>query len=205
MHNMLTDQFVGNPSTACTKEQFECTSPHQCISGHHRCDGTVECIDASDEQECDCDSRLDVTKKCDFIFDCPDGEDELGCFGCRADEYSCYENEKEFNEHERQPQCFRHTHRCDGIPVCENQRDEWGCTILSNEAAPTSNKLFPLANGILHQYRGSVAYPVCTDQIGLKEAACFSLLGDNFQYDIVFNEKRHVSSNYKNTSGKSNH
>lgn len=184
---MWADQFVGNPLTACAEEQFKCSSTHQCIPKDHQCNGYVDCIDASDEQTCNCVSRLDTTKKCDCIFDCPGGEDELGCFGCGAKEYSCYENEAEYDKHSRKPQCFTNLHRCDGIDVCANGRDDVGCSILSQGVPPSLNELLLRTTGILHHYRGFQAYPVCVDDIGMMQAACEFALGDSFRYDFVFN------------------
>lgn len=182
---MLTDQVVGNPSTACTEEQFECSSPHQCIPKDRQCNGYVDCIDASDEKTCNCVSRLDTAKKCDSIFDCPGGEDELGCFGCGAEEYSCYKNEDQYNKNSRKPQCFTNQDRCSG--ACANGKDFVGCSILSQDVAPSLNELLLRTTGILHHYRGAQAYPVCKDDIGMADAACEFALGDNFGYDVVFN------------------
>lgn len=45
-----------------------------------------------------CTSRLNNDKICDGYLDCPLGTDEIGCFGCDKDSYSCYNNLEEFQQ-----------------------------------------------------------------------------------------------------------
>lgn len=63
----------------CT-DGFVCTSG-ECVSQSSVCNNKVECRDASDEISCSCVNRIDEDRKCDGYFDCPYGEDELGCAG----------------------------------------------------------------------------------------------------------------------------
>lgn len=58
-----------------------CVDGTRCIKMHQICDGDVHCNDASDEEFCSCKERIGRDRKCDGYFDCPNGEDETGCFG----------------------------------------------------------------------------------------------------------------------------
>ena len=60
---------------------FKCTKDSACIPENQRCDGRVQCADASDEHDCDCLARIGAKKLCDGIMDCPYGEDEDQCYG----------------------------------------------------------------------------------------------------------------------------
>lgn len=55
----------------------------QVVLANHRCDGTVDCEDGTDEEACDCKTRLanmyNSSAVCDGVADCHGGEDETAC------------------------------------------------------------------------------------------------------------------------------
>nr|CAD7205300.1 unnamed protein product [Timema douglasi] len=65
----------------CPPGQVACSGDTRCVTESQWCDGEVHCVDASDEKSCSCQERVDSNRLCDGYFDCPQGEDELGCFG----------------------------------------------------------------------------------------------------------------------------
>lgn len=65
----------------CSSAKVACHDGSACVKQVHWCDGIIHCTDTSDESHCTCQDRLDKDRLCDGYFDCPQGEDELGCFG----------------------------------------------------------------------------------------------------------------------------
>lgn len=84
--------FVSN--IACRENEFQCRDG-TCIPENNKCDRKYDCVDGSDEMECDsrqerrkcrqgeftCDTGDCVTlsRRCDQRIDCQDGSDEKNC------------------------------------------------------------------------------------------------------------------------------
>lgn len=95
----------------------------QVVLSKYRCDGTVDCEDGTDEQSCDCKTRLanmyNSSAICDGIMDCRGGTDEVGCstVKCKSDESAC----------EWPKKCIKRTSWCDGHKDCADGSDENYC------------------------------------------------------------------------------
>lgn len=108
------------------------------VLSNHRCDGTLDCEDGSDEQWCDCKTRLasvyGQSAICDGIVDCDGGADEMGCGApeCKPDETICG----------RPKICVKKSAWCDGVVDCVGDgSDERHCSKNDNIKWPTSCKL----------------------------------------------------------------
>lgn len=73
--------FTGREAeNKCEEGERMCASVTGCYSESEWCDGNVNCEDASDEAHCPCKNRVNKSRLCDNFYDCPLGEDEMGCF-----------------------------------------------------------------------------------------------------------------------------
>ena len=108
----------------CLPNTFICKNVHQCIKSDKRCDGNLDCIDGTDEQNCQCKDYLKNTEKeriCDGYPDCYDYTDELGCKRCNyIDAYYCHLSKK----------CVSKDQVCDEKPDCQFHEDEKYCAAL---------------------------------------------------------------------------
>ncbi|ROT81889.1 putative low-density lipoprotein receptor [Penaeus vannamei] len=93
-----------------------------------------------------CCPGLRDEQHCDGRWHCAKGEDELGCFGCDADEWWCGEG----------TDCYKASRRCNGIADCRNKADEIYCSCLFNQTQCSPNSEFcydpktQRCDGILH-------------------------------------------------------
>ncbi|XP_060875249.1 serine protease nudel isoform X2 [Metopolophium dirhodum] len=111
-----------------TEKMFSCKRITQVVVYNHRCDGTVDCEDGTDEESCNCKTRLanmyNSSAICDGIMDCHNGADEADCFTskCKADETSCGWPIK----------CVKKSAWCDGHVNCIDGSDEKYCVAITN-------------------------------------------------------------------------
>ena len=126
-------QFKTNITSGnCKADEYACSHPPICLPDVWKCNGQIECPDASDESNCvaGC-SGIEDHQHCDHRWDCPQGEDELGCFGCDADEWTCGEGVG----------CYKAIHHCDGTTNCPNAADELFC----GSCGPNNTQCSPMS------------------------------------------------------------
>ncbi|XP_037772538.1 uncharacterized protein LOC119568190 [Penaeus monodon] len=140
-------QFFISNKTVCQKDEFQCSDPKICLPNAWKCNGQAECPDSSDEENCKAGCPgLREDQHCDGRWHCANGEDELGCFGCEADEWWCGEGKD----------CYKASRRCNGIADCRNKADEIYCSCLFNQTQCSPNSEFcydpktQRCDGILH-------------------------------------------------------
>ncbi|XP_052773694.1 SCO-spondin-like [Mya arenaria] len=123
------------PAPASCKGQFMCVDlneggyPH-CVHIDKWCDGSRDCANGADEQDCPpdclaqrmmpCNDRRSCSVPCDGFTDCPTMEDERFCKGtckCRPGEYQCLDGLT----------CIRASDICNGRYDCSDRDDEIGC------------------------------------------------------------------------------
>jgi len=128
----------------CRGFGFSCTStPSHVIGTNSRCDGHVDCDDASDELDCSkCKTAFsclfsDVSTKtklclrgeqlCDGHKSCTDGSDEAICgITCAKDQMKCHKGNTTI--------CVSEEMICDGDKHCTSGRDEKDCSSCKNGA-----------------------------------------------------------------------
>uniref|UniRef100_H2ZGI0 Peptidase S1 domain-containing protein n=1 Tax=Ciona savignyi TaxID=51511 RepID=H2ZGI0_CIOSA len=135
----LTPLLHSNISTVCTYDQFRCSN-RQCVEGSRACDGYYDCLDRSDELQCEecsygqfkCRNSTDgpghqclpMTSRCDGVTQCNDGSDEVDC-NCNdlnrcveTGTFRCRSGGK----------CLTMSHVCDGHNDCPENSDEDSCS-----------------------------------------------------------------------------
>lgn len=128
--------FRDKTRTTCVRRVdcgFRCSTSGECLESSHRCNNVTDCLDKSDEVDCDSfhtmcsadqfkcanDECIPIGLRCDGNFNCADNSDETKC------------SEIEKQEHCRQGQihcpsgfCLDVTQRCDGHDDCGDNFDE---------------------------------------------------------------------------------
>ncbi|KAG2459292.1 LRP2 protein, partial [Polypterus senegalus] len=109
-----------------------------CYNHSQRCDGLLNCRDASDEANCTnrCNSNqfqcangecIPKTYLCDHDDDCGDQSDERNCTypTCSGSYFTCPSG-----------RCIHQSWLCDGDDDCEDNTDETGCELSNRECYP---------------------------------------------------------------------
>ncbi|XP_064113054.1 low-density lipoprotein receptor-related protein 2-like isoform X2 [Macrobrachium nipponense] len=129
-------------NTGCGQDSFVCDID-KCILESKRCDGSQDCRDNSDEEDCFTATTQSTTSmkacgtdqwmcrdgscipkeyRCDIRQDCSDSSDEEGCSNaCSPSQLMC-----------RDGSCVPKKFRCDGRYDCPDFSDEEGCSKVCN-------------------------------------------------------------------------
>nr|XP_022919420.1 serine protease nudel-like [Onthophagus taurus] len=116
-----------NDKNLTSKEKyFRCSDMLQLIPYTRRCDKYIDCEDGTDEMNCTCVDYLHSFSNesiCDGINDCADFSDEQGCGEmCGPNEFRCRVSST----------CVEARKKCDSIPDCPHNEDEWDCFALTD-------------------------------------------------------------------------
>ncbi|XP_053722161.1 low-density lipoprotein receptor-related protein 2 [Synchiropus splendidus] len=126
----------------CKPDQFTCQEG-QCIPSKYRCDHVKDCVDSSDENNCNYPTCTEKTcangacytnsQRCNGLKDCRDGSDEYNCTTqhCPIHQYQCANG-----------YCIPHSFVCDHWDDCGDFSDEQGCVYHS-----CSGSQFTCSNG----------------------------------------------------------
>ncbi|XP_076975688.1 CD320 antigen [Tamandua tetradactyla] len=119
-----TASASGPSPGSCAPTDFQCLSSGLCVPLAWRCDGDQDCLDGSDEGECEvepcdqngqCSPPSSIPCSCDSARDCPGHP--CNPSSCSADQLRCRGDGA----------CIPGTWRCDGHRDCPDASDEQGC------------------------------------------------------------------------------
>ncbi|XP_013914102.1 PREDICTED: low-density lipoprotein receptor-related protein 2-like [Thamnophis sirtalis] len=129
LHRPLPFYLIGQIKVECggDRNAWQCEDG-SCIAAKWRCDGTSDCLDGSDEENCVCAERkipcqsynqcIDPWDVCDDHVDCIDGSDETNCSpsSCLAGQWQC-----------KNKVCIMEDWKCNGVDNCGDHSDEEFC------------------------------------------------------------------------------
>ncbi|XP_017266049.2 low-density lipoprotein receptor-related protein 2 isoform X2 [Kryptolebias marmoratus] len=126
----------------CPEGQWQCDDGH-CITDTWRCDGEGDCLDGSDEMDCDVSQGsdcpagqfpcldsvgcVDMSARCDGKYQCPTGSDEENCpaiEGCLDSDWMC-----------KNRICVPKSVRCNMQNDCGDNSDEEDCDMCDADGA----------------------------------------------------------------------
>ncbi|KAF5286324.1 hypothetical protein FQA39_LY04222 [Lamprigera yunnana] len=171
----ILQRFVVPRSTRCPYGEIGCKDDSKCVKTHQQCDGEVHCKDLSDEAFCPCSTRILKSRICDGYIDCPKGEDELKCFGCELDMFSC----DDWSPRERVSTCIPIEQRCDGVAQCPSEKDESDCALLLETLSTIQRIMDSRSVGFLFKNVKGHWYPACQNPERWANEACWSETGPN--------------------------
>jgi hypothetical protein len=201
-------------AATCASGEWAC-GVGLCLPASYECDGTVDCLDGSDEDTqcepvgctssqftCDNGDCIPLSWECDEASDCDDGSDE----GSQCDPVACTTSQFTCDDGE----CIPESWECDTISDCDDGSDEEGCgtTVIAADAyepddsfvtaqtiAPAVAQAHSFHVGTDHDY---VTFTVSSAQTIVLETSGADTSGDT---EIYLYDAAHTELGYDDEGG----